>query len=344
MISNNQAHYSILNPKKFFESVVLRYVTLLGSFGLGVFVAIVFLPQAVLFNGLFNIALNLLAVAALFLYVVQSFAKGSWADKQDFFLQSGMPELAAGFSLGAATAAQILALELLAPGAIMFAATTVIAIFSAAITYVILDRAIYGNTLVKGINRKAPGILLTFLAAGMFFGVFSMLTGITGTAIIPFVAEIFVAGCLSLTLLNDIHSVIHNQCVKVLVIREGFFIWETKELTVNDNPAYCALLLFIRTIDLLITLAQLFVYASKLKEKDVDTSKLFTKIVETVVGCAFLFGMFWVIKSAFEGTFMRPNMSEDFRSASHDDTRNTSYSNNAFGYFRQSGNTSWAWS
>ena len=205
--------------------------------------------------------------------------------------------------VGIASAASILAAEWLAPGAVIFAATTVFAVVSSALIYALVDRLFYGEN-IKSVNRTVPGVLLSFLAIGTFVGIFTFMSGITGLAVFPFVFEIFIMGMLSLGLLNDINTIITEQKVYCL----SFDTWEfkTKVVSENDNPAWSALVLFSKTVDLFLAAVKVCVYMQRLRDGAEDSSQICKNILNTLLGCTILFGMFYVVKSAFSGDFMRP--------------------------------------
>jgi len=299
--------YSKANPVSFIRSVALRYFAMSSSFGLGALAAIILLPTAVLFNPLFAIGMFVLTILACIKYIQMAFYKKSWADVNDFFMSSAMPEIVIGLSFGMMCAKLLVVAEIIAPGAVILSAATVFGIVLSSVAYVLFDRLFNGGESIKEANKNVPGYLLTFLIVGLFVAFISTIAGITGVAIMPFITEIFIIGCLSLSLLNDLHSIIANQNVKVLVWDGGAFVWKAREIVVEDNPAYCALLLFSRTVDIFITAINIMILASKLNDKDSNQDRIWEKIINLVITCGVLFGMYHLIQHVFNGTYMRPS-------------------------------------
>ena len=180
--------------------------------------------------------------------------------------------------------------------------------------------AFASNTIPKA-YEYARGKILTAIAVATAAALFFYFMNITGASIFPFIYHISIASWFSLSLLYDLHTVIFDQKI---------VLYSGREVNVeNDNPAFCALYLFARTVDVFIAIVRVCIYASDLNNKDSKKqNKAWENIMNTLVGTAFIVGGFYIISAAFEGQLFRTRP-ESTDVSGQPSARSQAYNNNS---------------
>ena len=288
--------------KIFLASVAYRYMGMVVAFALSAFIAASFLPYAVVLNPIFQLCMWVAAVLSIFVYVMRSVQERTRATKDRFLQEKGFYEILVGGTVGLAVAAELIISAAVAPGAILFAATTVIALFTSMVAYVAVNKMLLSSRElgheVSATQKAGSGLLFLGFIFGLPVVALLIVSGIAGVSLLPFLLEITLAGVFGLMLLGNVYTVLHKQEV---------VIWGRRQsITVEDNPMYCAILLFTNTLDLFRALVQAYMHLSN-SRKDSDKVKISWKdVLNTLLGVTIVVGVFYLIYRAFQGTLSEP--------------------------------------
>ena len=293
--------YSKLYGKPFFQSVAIRYITLLAAFSVGTILSLLVLPHALILSEVFNFSVYLLALTSIGCYVAMSRNLLGDATLNNFYASGGLPEIVTGGIVSVLFSKTILISQFVAPQAILIACVTTFSILSSALTYTLVDRLAFASNTIPKAYDYARGKILTAIAVATAAALFFYFMSITGASIFPFIYHIGIASWFSLSLLYDLHTVIFDQKI---------VLYSGREINVeNDNPAFCALYLFARTVDVFIAIVRVCIHASDLNNKDSKKqNKAWKEIINTIVGTAFIVGGFYIISAAFEGQLFRTRL------------------------------------
>jgi hypothetical protein len=313
------------DKKVFLVSVAYRYVGMVLAFALSVLIASSFLPYAVVLNPIFQMLMWVAAIVSIFIYVARSMKEQTRASKDKFLHEKGFYELLVGGTLGLALAGELIISAAIAPGAILFAATTVVALFTSILAYVAINKMLLPShdleREISATQKAGSGLLFLTFIVGLPVVALLVVSGIAGVSLFPFLLEITLAGVFGLMLLGNIYTVLHKQEVVILGSRY-------QDVTVKNNPMYCAIMLFANTIDLFRALVQAYMHLNN-STKDSDKVKISWKdVINTLLGVSIVVGVFYLICRAFQGTFSEPfdtsehrnttRESQDWRSAGGD--------------------------
>lgn len=296
---NSRSVSSDHKRKDFLLSTAYRYIGLIGSFSLAAMLAATILPVAVVLNPFFHIMMWLSACIAMVIYILRASVKQRNATKAEFLFNRGFYEALLGGTLGVAVAAELITSAAIAPGAVLFAATTMVMIFTSLLAYVSVSRMIKSSQELEreiSVGQKI-GSLVLFLGFLIGLPVVGLLvvSGVAGVSLFPFLSQILLTGLGSLILMGNMYTILYKQ--EVVIFGANY-----EKHRVKNSPMECALLLFLNTVDVFIVLLRAFVYLSKSKEKKDKMKFNFRGLINTIIGTACIAGVFYLLYAAFKGT------------------------------------------
>lgn len=273
-------------------SIGLRYITLIVSSSIAAVLSLTVLPYAVVFSPLFQILSAAVFLVALVLYCVRGTVAQRRANSDDFIKNLGMHEVLLGITLGVMLSAELTLISVIAPYALMYAFMTTLMVFVSLGVFAAITRIKRKNDAgdeVARVQGVGAVVLLLALIGGFVIGGGFVLFGITGVSILPYIAEMCLAGFAALALLGNIFQVISG--------REDVNLLGGKlDL---ESPMLSALVVFMNTADLFVSLARAFMFKEKSKQSrdrvKPETARNF------VIGGACIAGMCGLIYAVYKG-------------------------------------------
>lgn len=273
-------------------SIGLRYVTLIISASLAALLSLTLLPYAVIFSPLFQILSAVVFLVALVLYCFRGHVAQGRANSNDFIKNFGMHEITLGMTLGVMLSAELVLISVIAPHALMYAFMTTLMVFVSLGVFTAITRIKKTNEAGEEVARvQGVGavVLLLALIGGFVIGGGFVLFGVTGVSILPYIAEMCLAGFAALALLGNIFQIMSGQ--------EDVNLLGGK-LDLN-SPMISALVVFMNTADLFLSLARAIMFREKSKQSGDKVSP--TAARNFIIGGACIAGMFGLIYAVYKG-------------------------------------------
>lgn len=263
--------------KGYIKIAIYNFAALLLSFCIGLTCA-AFLPQALVFSGVYFIFMGLAGIAVVGLYAYNVVVKERFQNQPVEDSDPGFNEFCVGFILGLFYASTLLFFELVVPGAIIVSLMMTLAVFLSAIAYVAMDalsQYLGENFLPDYIPMGLIKTVFAVTLGGLFLALFANVSGI---ALFGFIVELVIFGLLSMVMVFEVHSLLKGDQVRC------FFVSGDIEI----SPKLAAFSMFSRAIDLILTGARLVFYWQFMKDRDgssFDMQELFYALgIFTLVG------------------------------------------------------------